>query len=69
MTDMDTTSTGTPHTIVIRCRHCGAVAVSDPAVVRATLDIVDALAQGHTPLAAMTCPLCGDEVRAKDVER
>lgn len=57
-----------PRVIIIRCRHCGAIAVTDPSVIRGTVDIVRALQQGHAPLGAMTCPLCHDEVRARDVE-
>ena len=55
--------------ITLRCLHCGPVTVSDPSFVRATMDIVDALAQGHAPLGAMTCPKCNGEVRARDVIR
>lgn len=55
--------------MTVRCRHCGPVDVTDPEVARANADVLDALAQGHAPLAAMTCPLCRDEVRAKDVTR
>jgi hypothetical protein len=54
-------------TLTIACRHCGPVVVpdADTAYVRR---IVAALAVGHAPLGAITCPMCLDEVRALDVQ-
>ena len=53
--------------LTITCLHCGPVRVEDAAEVRYITGIVTARAVGHAPLGAMTCPLCRDEVRARDV--
>lgn len=57
-----------PTLITIRCLHCGPVAATDASFIRGTVETVLALAGGQAPLAAMTCPLCRDEVRARDIK-
>jgi hypothetical protein len=54
--------------VTIRCSHCGPIDVKDKAVADYVRGILAALAIGHAPLGAITCPLCRDEVRAKDVQ-
>jgi hypothetical protein len=53
--------------MTITCLHCGPVAVTDAATVAYVGRIVNALAMGHAPLQAITCPICHDEVRSRDV--
>ncbi len=54
--------------LTITCSHCGPVRVEDEPTARYVIGIVAALAIGHAPLGAITCPLCRDEVRARDVK-
>lgn len=53
--------------LTITCPHCGPVRIEDAIEVRYVRGIIDALAVGHAPLGAITCPLCRDEVRARAV--
>lgn len=55
--------------MTVRCSHCGPVNVTDPAYVLAVKQVLNALAVGTAPLGAITCPLCRDEVRVRDVTR
>lgn len=53
--------------LTITCAHCGPIRVEDAIEARYVRGLVSALAAGHAPLGAITCPLCRDEVRARDV--
>lgn len=53
--------------MTITCPHCGPVTVEDRTFVLAVRQVLDALSVGAAPLGGITCPLCRDEVRAKDV--
>lgn len=53
--------------VTVNCRHCGPVRVTDATVANGLRDTVTALRDGYVPLAAMTCPLCCDEVRSSDI--
>ncbi len=53
--------------LTITCLHCGPVRVEDEPTARYVSGIVAAIAIGHAPLGAITCPLCRDEVRARAV--
>lgn len=57
-----------PELLTIHCRHCGPIATTDAAVIRGTVDTIVALRLGHAPLGAIACPLCHDEVKARDVD-
>ena len=60
----------TDESIAISCRHhCGLVAVTDPVLISITLRKVQALADGASPLGAISCPNCNEEVLASDVVR
>lgn len=53
--------------MTITCLHCGPVLVDDPSFVAGVRSVLAGLAIGHAPLGAITCPLCRDEVRSRDV--
>lgn len=53
--------------MVVTCISCGPVNVSDPTTVKAYAAIVESFKVGNAPVMAITCPLCHDEVRVKDV--
>ena len=60
----------TDESIAINCRHhCGVVCVTDPALIRVMLRKMQALAHGASPLGAISCPNCNEEVLASDVAR
>jgi hypothetical protein len=54
--------------MIITCPHCGPIHVTDPAVILATQRVLSALVAGDAPLGAITCPMCRDEVRSRDVK-
>lgn len=48
--------------MTVKCLHCGPVDVTDPITVRHYEAIMDTFAVGGWTHAAITCPLCSEEI-------